>query len=159
MRNIAKSTALGLTPRARQVLALLAVGLDRADKNHPDIPIGKPLGPKQVRQVLGCPYSYVTGLMLDPVFKLEMAKAISAVRAGYAPAVIARLGDIALESPDEGKAIAAGRVILGEDAKAPMVNVSVATQTNVAQDIRPGYIVRLPPDLERKRPETELQKP
>jgi hypothetical protein len=95
--------------------------------------------------------------MLDPVCKLELAKAISAVRAGYAPAVIARLGDSALESPDEGKAIAAARVILGEDVKAPVVNVSVAaTQTNVAAAIRPRYVIRLPPDLVS---ETEHQKP
>ena len=144
-----------LSPRAQTVLAYMVYGLDTP---HGDLPAGRPLGVQQVAELMGVRRSYVRGLLANPVFKAEYNQAIALARQAYAPEAVDRIAQ-AMRNTDDAIGLRAAVAMLGETAKAPVVNVSVATQTNVAQDIRPGYIVRLPPDLERKRSETELQKP
>jgi hypothetical protein len=146
-----------LPARARYVLGYLVYGIDEPVDGKPHIPVGKPLSGHQIAELLGVRQRYVYSLLADATFKTEFAAALAQKRQGYAAKAIDRIGEI-IDSPNETAALNAAKAILGEDAKAPSVNVSVATQTNLAQDIRPGYIVRLPPELERKRSETE-QKP
>jgi hypothetical protein len=49
-----RATNSALTPRAQTVLGYLVFGIDEPDPDHPDIPTGKPLGPYQAAEVLGC---------------------------------------------------------------------------------------------------------
>ena len=138
-----------LPARARYVLGYMTFGIDEPVPGKPHIPVGKPLGAHQVAELLGVRRRYVYSLLADPTFKAELAQALAQKRQSYAPKALDRIGEI-IDSPNEGAALRAAQTILGEDAKGPVVNVSVATQTNVA--FKPGYIIRLkeprpaPPD-------------
>jgi hypothetical protein len=61
---------------------------------------------------------------------------------------VAALGEL-LDWQGEGRAADANvranaaKTIMGEDAKGFSVNVNVATQANVTNDIRPGYVLDL----------------
>ena len=117
-------------------------GVDEPVDGKPHIPVGRPLSPAHVAELLGVRRRYVLSLMSDPTFKIEFNAALTQKRQGYAAKAIDRIGEI-IDSPNESAALNASKAILGEDAKGPVVNVSVATQNNVAA-IRPGYVVRLP---------------
>jgi hypothetical protein len=137
-----------LTPRAHTVLGYLTYGIEENDPDHPDIPTGKPLGPYQVAEILGVRRAYVRGLISDPVFKTEMARATADARAALQPKAVATLGEL-LDWQGEGRAADANvranaaKTIKGEDAKGFSVNVNVATHTNGTNDIRPGYVLDL----------------
>jgi hypothetical protein len=148
-----RSTNPALTPRAQTVLGYLAYGIEKPDPDHPDIPVGRPLGPYHVAAILGVRRSYVRGLIADPVFKTEMARATADGRAALQPKAMAVLGELldwegSGSSADANVRAAAAKAILGDDVKGPTVSVSVAAQTNVSADIRPGYVIKIPADLE-----------
>ena len=134
-----------LPARARYVLGYMVYGVDEPVDGKPHIPVGKPLGAHQIAELLGVRRRYLYSLLADATFKTELAAALAQKRQGYAAKAIDRIGEI-IDSPNESAALNASKAILGEDAKGPVVNVSVATQTNVGA-IRPGYVIRLPPDL------------
>jgi hypothetical protein len=134
-----------LPARARYALGYLVFGVDNPIPDRPDIPVGKPLSIAQAAELLGVRRKWVRGLLADQTFKLEFAAALAQLRQGYAPTAINRIAEI-MDSDDESVALKAAKAILGEDAKSPVVNVNVETQTNFAA-IRPGYVIRLPPDL------------
>jgi hypothetical protein len=147
-----RPTNLALTPRAQTVLGYITYGIEQPDPDHPDIPVGRPLGPYHVAAILGVRRSYVRGLIADPVFKTEMARATADARAALQPKAMAVLGELldwegAGSSVDANVRAAVAKTILGDDVRAPVVNVSVATQTNVHGDIRPGYVLKLPADF------------
>jgi hypothetical protein len=139
-----------LPARARYVLGYLVFGIDSPIPNRPDIPVGKPLTVAQVSELLGVRRSYVRGWLADQTFKLEFAAALAQVRQGHAPTAISRIAEL-MASESEGVALRAAQAMLGEDVKAPAVSVTVNNQTNLAAQIRPGYIVRLPADLQVSR--------
>jgi hypothetical protein len=143
-----RSNNAALTPRAQTVLGYLAHGIDKPDPNHPDIPTGRPLGPYQVAAILGVRRSYVRGLMADPVFKAEMARATADARAALQPKAVHALGEL-LDWQGEGKAADANvranaaRTIMGDDAKAG-VNMRVNVNSQAGVVLKPGYVIRLP---------------
>jgi len=143
------STNPALTPRAQTVLGYLTYGIDEPDTDHPDIAAGEPLGPYQVAEILGVRRAYVRGLMANPVFKVELARAAADARAALEPKAVHALGEL-LDWQGEGRAAdagvrlrAAGIALNGDKGNGPMaVNVQVNNQVGV----RLGYVVRLPPD-------------
>jgi hypothetical protein len=124
-----------LPARARYALGYLVHGIGEPAPDRPDIPVGKPLSIPHVADLLGVRRKYVRGLLSDAIFKAEFAQALAAARAAYAPAAVHKLGSL-INSDDERIALQASKAILGEDAKAPAVQVNV--QTNVAGP-RIGY--------------------
>ena len=144
-----RPTNPALTPRAQTVLGYLTYGLDEPDSDHPDIPAGKPLGPYEVAAILGVRRVYVRGLMSNPVFKVEMARAAADARAALEPKAVHAIGEL-MDWQGEGRAADAGvrlraaAIALNEgQANGPM-SLSVNVTNQVA--FQPGYIVRLPPD-------------
>jgi hypothetical protein len=121
-------------------------GIEAPDRGHPDVPTGRSLGPYQVADILGVRRSYVRRLIADPVFKMEMARAMADARAALKPKALHVLAENMDWIGDDKAADAnvranAAKTILGEDVKGSSVNVQMTTQTN----FRPGYIVQLPP--------------
>jgi hypothetical protein len=141
-----------LSPRAQTVLAYMVYGLD---KPHGDLPAGRPLGVQQVAEVMGIRRSYVRHLLANPVFKVEFNQAIALARQAATPRALHRIAEL-VESENEGVALRAAQAIVG-DERGASVSVNVQTVTNLAP-IRPGYAIRLPPDLAQKL-ETEHEKP
>jgi hypothetical protein len=157
-----RSANPALTPRAQTLLGYLTYGIEEPDPDHPDIPAGRPLGPYQAAAILGVRRTYVRTTIANPVFKVEIARAAADARAALQPKAVATLGALldwegSGSSADANVRATAAKTILGDDTRAPSVNVNV--QTNVDQAIRPGYVIRLPPDLERRSSETKHQKP
>jgi hypothetical protein len=145
-----RSTNPALTPRAQTVLGYLTFGIEEANADHPDIPAGKPLGPYDVAAILGVRRVYVRGLMANPVFKLEMARATADARAALEPKAVYALGEL-LDWQGEGRAADAGvrlraaAIALNEDKANDPVSVNVNVTQQAA--IRPGYIIRLPANV------------
>jgi hypothetical protein len=135
-----------LPARARYVLGYMTYGIEEPVPGKPHIPIGKPLGVAQIAELLGVRRRYVQSLLADATFRTELATAIAQMRQGYAAKAINRIAEI-IDSPNEGVALRAAQAIIGDDAKGSTVNLSVATQTNVHADIKPGYVLKLPPDF------------
>jgi hypothetical protein len=123
-------------------LGYLLFGVDEPVEGKPDIPVGRPLSPSAVAELLGVRRRYVLNLMSDPVFKTEFNVALALKRQAATPEALHRITEI-VASDNEVVALRAAQAILGEDGKGPSVSVSV--ENNVA--VRPGYVVRLPPDL------------
>jgi hypothetical protein len=148
-----RSTNPALTPRAQTVLAYLVHGVEKPDPDHPDVPVGRPLGPYHVAALLGVRRSYVRGLIADPVFKTEMARATADARAALQPKAMAVLGELldwegSGSSADANVRAAAAKTILGDEKAGLSLNVSVANQTALMSgDIRPGYVLKLPADF------------
>jgi hypothetical protein len=143
-----RSTNPALTPRAQTLLGYLTYGIEEPDPDHPDIPTDRPLGPYQAAAILGVRRTYVRATIANPVFKVEMARAAADARAALQPKAVATLGALldwegSGSSADANVRATAAKTILGDEVKSPAVNVSV--QANVATAIRPGYVVRLPP--------------
>jgi hypothetical protein len=136
-----------LPARARYALGYLVHGVDEPVEGKPHIPVGQPLSPSAVAELLGVRRRWVLGLMSDPTFKTEFNAALALARQAAMPRAIHRMTEI-VESENEGVALRAAQAIVGEDAKGPSISVSV--QNNVAGAIRPGYIVRLPPEVARR---------
>jgi hypothetical protein len=80
-RRMHKPPLTTLNGKHRQVLSLLVHGLDHADANRPDVPVGRPLSAPEIAETLGCRRSYIRDLLSDPLFKTEMAKAVADARA------------------------------------------------------------------------------
>jgi hypothetical protein len=145
-RGKLKPPLTALNERQRQVLSLLVHGLNHADADRPDVPLGRPLSAPEIAETLSCRRSYVRDLLSDPLFKTEMAKAVADARAALQPKALATLsenldwvGDG--RSADANVRTNAARTIMGDDAKAFSVNVQVNNQVN--SGIRPGYVLDL----------------
>jgi hypothetical protein len=131
-----------LPARARYALGYLVHGLDDPVDGKPHIPVGRPLSPQHVAELLGVRRRYVLNLLSDPTFKTEFNAALALKRQAATPEALHRITEI-VGSDNEGVALRAAQVIIGDDAK-PSINVAV--QTNVGE-IKPGYVIRLPAGL------------
>ena len=151
------SAAPALTPRARTALGYMVHGIDEPSAEHPDVPVGKALGPDQVAKLLGTRRQYVRGLLSDPVFKLEFTAAVERAHlANLAPAVSrhSRL----IESEDERVAMNAVKLALGGEGKAgASVNLNVTSNTthnvlNVSAQpqLKAGFVLDLREDRTKK---------
>jgi hypothetical protein len=135
-----------LTPKHEQVLGLLVHGGD----------VGGPLSVNEVAERLKVRRAYVRDLLTDPLFKTKYNAALADARAALAPQAIAKIGEL-IEWKGEGKAadanvaLNASKTALGEDAKGFSVNVQVNNQTNIANQIKPGYVL----DLSALKPEPQ----
>ena len=106
------------------------------------------MSPQHVAELLGVRRRYVLDLLSDPTFKTEFNAALALKRQAATPEALHRITEI-VGSDNEGVALKAACVIVGEDAKGPSINVNV--QNNLVAPIRPGYVVRLPADLQVSR--------
>jgi hypothetical protein len=131
-----------LPARARYALGYLVHGIDEPIPDKPYIPVGRPLSPSAVAELLGVRRRYVLNLMSDPTFKIEFNAALALARLAATPRAIHRMTEI-VESENEGVALRAAQAIVGDEKAGPNVNVRV--QNNVA--FKPGYIIRLRPDV------------
>ena len=112
---------------------------------------GQEVGLEDVAKHFKVRQRYVTHLLGEPLVKAELARQSAALRASYAPGAIRRIGNIALRSEDERNVISAGKLILGEDAKAS-VNVAVQVNNQLNTEFRPGYVIRLPASSSQSEP-------
>jgi hypothetical protein len=142
-----------LSARARYALGYLIHGVDEPIPGKPDIPVGRPLSPSAVAELLGVRRRYVLGLMSDPTFKTEFNAALALKRQAATPAALHRITEI-VGSKNEGVALRAAQTIVGDDTRGSSVNVNVL-QNNVDAEIRPGYVIKLPPDIDDAEPEAE----
>jgi hypothetical protein len=151
LRNVpatTRPTNPALTPRAQTVLGYLVYGIEEPDPDHPDIPTDKPLGPYQVAAILGVRRTYVRGLMADPVFKTEMARATADALAALEPKAVSTLCEL-LDWQGDGRAADANvrlnsaKTIMGEDAKGLSVNMNVQNNL-VGGATQLGYVLGLP---------------
>lgn len=116
-----------LTDKHRLVLAHLVYGAPESD--------GRPMSIAEAAEKLKVRRAYIRGLLRDPLFKAEYAAMVSTMRLAFTPKAVARIGEL-IDSQAETVALNAAKAILGEDVKAPVINVAV--QANVAGP-RPGY--------------------
>lgn len=139
-----------LTPKHRAIIDLLVHGLSGPHAAFPNLAVGQPLTANECADVMGLRRKYVRRLLNEGVFRTELNAAAHALRASAVPKAVKQMIDL-MDWQGEGRAadakvrLEASRAILGEDASGLSVNVNVATQNNIG--IRPGYIIRLPPDL------------
>jgi hypothetical protein len=129
-----------LPARARYALGYLVHGIDDPVEGKPQIPVGRPLSPAHVAELLGVRRRYVLSLMADPIFKTEFNAALALARQAATPRAMHRMTEI-VESENEGVALRAAQAIVGEEKAALNVNVAVSNQ------IRPGYIIRMPAEI------------
>jgi hypothetical protein len=134
-----------ITDKHRRVAALMVYGVDGRMAERHGLEPGKPLAPQTCADYLGVRRAYVRNLLADPLFRAEMTQMLAAKRLGYMPHALERVRELT-DSDNEGVALRASETMLGErQGSGTTVNVH---QTNVnATAIRPGYVVRLPPDL------------
>jgi hypothetical protein len=130
-----------LPARARYALGYLVHGIDEPVPGKSHVPVGRPLSPQHVAELLGVRRRYVLDLMSDPTFKTEFVAALALKRLAATPEALHRITEI-VGSDNEGVALRAAQTIVGDDTKGPSVSVSV--QNNVGA-IKPGYVIRLPP--------------
>lgn len=127
------STLERVTAKHERVIACLVYG-----DHH-----GNPLSINEICQTLRLRKSYVRDLLRDPRFKAEMAAHRDSLRAFVQPEAINKLISI-MRTDGEGSPadrrlqMDAAKTILGDDAKAPLVNVGV----QVNNETRPGYVLR-----------------
>jgi len=138
-----------LTPKHRAIIVLLVHGLDRPHAAFPNLAVGQPLTANECADVLGLRRKYVRRLLNEAVFRTELNAAAHALRASAVPKALRQMIDL-MDWQGDGRAadakvrLEAAKAILGEDGASLSVNVNVASQTNVG--IRPGYVLRLPPE-------------
>lgn len=125
-----------LNDRHRTIINLLVYGVD-----------GQRLTTNQAADQLHMRRDYVASLMSDPLFLAEHDKALAAKRAAAKPAALDKIIETinrhgAGEVSDARLQYDAARTILGDNPKAPAVQVNVSNQVGVA--FKPGYIIRLP---------------
>lgn len=130
------------------VIDLLVNGLDRPLKALPDVPLGMPLSVETAATALEMRRAYIRRLLEDRLFKATYDKAVAAKRAALAPRAIQAIAELIdwqghNEAADAGVRLKAAALALGDDAKG---GLSVNVQFNNQLAIRPGYVVRLPPD-------------
>jgi hypothetical protein len=141
-----------------EIIEHLVYGLDRPHPDLPGLQLGQPLSVESAATALKVRRAYIRKLLAEPIFKSAYSRAMKDRREAATPRAIAKLEQM-LDEPKASDVIRAAKILLGEDAKGFGVNVKVNNQTNVAQTIRPGYVLRLPPDIptphtieERPRP-------
>jgi len=137
-----------LTDRHRQIMAAMVHGLEPALAARYELEANRPLGVNEVADMLKVRRAYVRGLLADPLFKAEFATQLANKRMAYAPEAIDRIA-AAMRNQDDNVGLRASVAMLGETAKAAGVNVSITNQNatfNNAADIKPGYVLVLPPD-------------
>ncbi len=74
-----------LPARARYALGYLVYGIDEPVEGKPHIPVGRPLSPAHVADLLGVRRRYVLGLLGDPTFKAEFDAAVALARRAATP--------------------------------------------------------------------------
>jgi hypothetical protein len=136
-------TLTALNDRQRAILAALVYGLEGKAAEKHGLESDRPLTTIEAAAYFKARRRYVRDLVEQPLFKAEMTKAIADKRFAYAPEAIDCIAE-AMRSADHNISLKAAIAMLGDNAKAPVVNVSVATQNNVA--IKPGYLIRIPKD-------------
>lgn len=133
--------------RQEEFIALMVDGLDCQDARLGGLkPLGVPLSLDEAAQVIGIRMRHARRWLADPVIKAAMAKAVADRRGAAQPMVLAQLELIAgspIVDPKPSDIIKAGQILLGEDSKGFSVNVQVNNQTNIANPIRPGYVLDL----------------
>jgi len=102
---------------------------------------------EQAGKRLGVSLKYVRGAIRDPLFKSELAIMRDTLRLSAQPEAVHKIIETMRTMGEGGTGdrrlqFDAAKSILGEDGKAPTVNVQVNNQMNA--DFRPGYVIRLP---------------
>jgi hypothetical protein len=127
---------------------LMVFGLDALDDRLPEVAVGQPLSLEDAAAALGLRRRNARQIFETPAFRKMLTAKIADLRVGAHPRMIRNMIDIA-NDPGEGTAadrtvrLKASLAVLGEQAKDGGVTVNVGVQTNVATDIRPGYVLDL----------------
>ena len=126
----------------------MVFGLDALDDRLPEVAVGQPLSLEDAAAALGLRRRNARQIFETPAFRKMLTAKIADLRVGAHPRMIRNMIDIA-NDPGEGTAadrtvrLKASLAVLGEQAKDGGVTVNVGVQTNVAGDIRPGYVLDL----------------
>jgi hypothetical protein len=139
---------VALTERHGRLAELMVFGLDAPDDRLPEVPAGQPLSLEDAATALGLRRRNARQIFETPAFRKMLTAKIADLRVGAYPRMIRNMIDIA-NDPGEGTAadrrvrLKASQAVLGEQAKDGGVTVNVGVRTNVAADIRPGYLLDL----------------
>jgi hypothetical protein len=144
-RSTLRRPLVALNDKGRAILAAMVYGLEgkMAEKNG--VEPGKGLGVNQVADVFRLRRRYVRSLLLDPLFSAELARAVNAKQQAHTPEALDRTISL-MRSEDERVALKACQDIRGAGRQGLNVSVGVAVAPHVG--IRPGYVIKLPPELE-----------
>jgi hypothetical protein len=144
-----------LSDKQRAILSALVYGLEGAAAEKHSLTPGKALTPIEAAAYFHVRRAYVRDLLDQPLFKAELMTQLANKRLACAPEALDRIGQ-AMRNQDDSIGLRAAVAMLGEKAGAAAIAVTVNNETNVAAQIRPGYIVRLPanpaPDAECETP-------
>ena len=139
---------VALTERDDRLADVMVYGLDAPDDRLPEVTVGRPLSLEEAATALGLRRRNARQIFATPAFRRMLNEKIIALRTSAHPRMIRNMIDIA-NDPGEGTAadrtvrLKASLAVLGEQAKDGGVTVNVGVQTNVAADIRPGYVLDL----------------
>jgi hypothetical protein len=156
-----------LGARHRLLAELIVFGTDHRRTERLGLPLNEPLTLEQAAAVLNIKRRNARQIFSLPAFQKMLTQAIGDLRSGARPRAIKTLIDM---MTDEGAGTAADKAVrikaamaLLDEGKGVSVNVQVNNQTNLAQTIRPGYVLDLgalygrrhdddgPPTIEGKR--------
>ena len=144
-RPTLRGPLVALNDKGRAILAAMVYGLEGKMAAKHGVEPGKGLGVNQVADAFRIRRRYVRSLLLDPVFSAELARAVNAKQQAHTPEALDRTISL-MRSEDERIALKACQDIRGASKQGLNVNVGVAV--NSYDGIRPGYVIKLPPDLE-----------
>jgi hypothetical protein len=139
---------LELGERHKQLAELMTFGLDRLNSTLPNRLIGQPLSLDDAAAVLGLRRRNARQILASPGWQKIYAALLADVRTGAKARALREIIDL-VGRVGEGKAadakvrLDAAKTVLGEEAKGVSVNVQVNNQTNLAEAIRPGYVLDL----------------
>jgi hypothetical protein len=139
---------VALTDCDDRLADVMVYGLDAPDDRLPEATVGRPLSLEEAATALGLRRRNARQIFATPAFRKMLNEKIIALRTSAHPRMIRNMIDIA-NDPGEGTAadrtvrLKASLAVLGEQAKDGGVTVNVGVQTNVAGDIRPGYVLDL----------------
>jgi hypothetical protein len=152
-----ETSLTSISDKQRAILSALVYGLEGAAAEKHSLAPGKALTPIEAAAYFHVRRAYVRDLLEQPLFKAELAAQIANKRLGYMPEALDRIGQ-AMRNEDDSVGLRAAVAMIGERAGAAnaAISVTVNNQTNVAAQIRPGYVVRLPADL---APDAEPETP
>jgi hypothetical protein len=150
-----ETSLTSISDKQRAILTALVYGLEGAAAEKHELEPGKALTPIEAAAYFHVRRAYVRDLLQQPLFKAEMSAAIANKRLGYMPEALDRIGQ-AMRNQDDNIGLRAAVAMLGERSGANAVTVTVNNETNIAAQIRPGYVVRLPADL---APDAECETP
>jgi hypothetical protein len=145
-RREAGDVALG--ERHKQLAELMTFGLEELDNKFPDKPIGQPLSLDDAATVLGLRRRNARQILASPGWQKIYAQLLADVRTGAKARALREIIDLVGRVGEDKAADAklrldAAKTVLGDDAKGISVNVQVNNQTNIANAIRPGYVLDL----------------